>query len=139
MGNQAAGFEILEHTADVGVRAFGPSVESVFEQATLGLLDITGASRSGTGETIEVQVEAADLGALLVYWLEEVLYLQDARDSVVRAIAIDEVTETAAKGRVTIAPRNEQLEGTAVKAITYHQLRVERQDDGWVAVVYFDI
>jgi SHS2 domain-containing protein len=139
MSNQPEGFEILEHTADVGVRAFGPSVASVFEQATLGLLDITGASRSGAGEVIEVQVEATDLGALLVYWLEEVLYLQDARDSVVRSIAIDKVTETTAQGRVTISPRNEEIEGTAVKAITYHQLRVERQDDGWVAVVYFDI
>ena len=139
MSNQDAGFEILEHTADVGVRAVGPTVESVFEQATLGLLDITGASRSGSGEVVEIEVDAADLGALLVYWLEEVLYLQDARDSVVRDVAIDDVTETTAKGRVTIAPRDEELEGTAVKAITYHQLRVERTDTGWVAVVYFDI
>jgi SHS2 domain-containing protein len=139
MSSQPAGFEILEHTADVGVRAFGPSVESVFEQATRGLLDITGAGRSGTGEVVEIDVEAADLGALLVYWLEEVLYLQDARDSVVGEVTIDSVTGTNARGRVTIASREEDLEGTAVKAITYHQLRVERQDAGWVAVVYFDI
>jgi SHS2 domain-containing protein len=139
MSSPAAGFEILEHTADVGVRAYGPSVGSVFEQATLGLLDITGASRTGSGETIEIAVEASDLGALLVYWLEEVLYLQDARDAVVREVTIDEVTPTTARGRVTIAPRDEELEGTAVKAITYHQLSVERADAGWVAVVYFDI
>ena len=139
MSSHSAGFEILEHTADVGVRAFGPTIESVFEQATLGLLDITGAGRTGTGEVVEIEVEAADLGALLVYWLEEVLFLQDARDSVVGDVAIDAVTETDARGRVTIAARETDLEGTAVKAITYHQLRVERQDTGWVAVVYFDI
>ncbi|MGH2807306.1 MAG: archease [Actinomycetota bacterium] len=139
MSDHDAGFEILEHTADVGVRAYGPRVEDVFEQATLSLLDITGAARAGSGEVVAVAVDAADLGALLVYWLEEVLYLQDARDSVVRSVAIDRVTETTAEGRVTIAPRDEDLEGTAVKAITYHQLRVERTDAGWVAVVYFDI
>ena len=139
MSNQRGGFEILEHTADVGVRATSSSVEGVFEQATLGLLDITGTLVPGSGENITIEVEADDLGALLVYWLEEVLYLQDARDSVIRDIDVETVEGGRAKGSVSIAPRTEQLEGTAVKAITYHQLRVEETDEGWVAVVYFDI
>lgn len=135
-----SGFEILEHTADVGVRAWGGSPEEVFEQATRGLLDITGASGQGAGVRVDVEVTANDLGGVLVDWLEEVLYLQDARDSVITALNVERATETGASGWVETAPRDEDLEGTAVKAITYHQLDVTRRDDGtWVATVYFDI
>jgi SHS2 domain-containing protein len=133
-------FEILEHTADIGVRAEGTTLEECFRQATLGLLEISGAHRSGKGEKQVIEVQADDLGALLVYWLEEVLYLQDTTDSVVTDVTVAEVGTGRAVGSLTIAPRgNEVLEGTAVKAITYHQLAVERTADGWAATVFFDI
>ncbi len=139
MSSPTAGFEILEHTADVGVRASAPTVEGAFEQATLGLLDITGALRPGTGTEVPIEVEAGDLGALLVDWLEEVLYLQDARDSIIMSVTVTSVAGGRALGRVEIARREEELEGTAVKAITYHQLSVSETPAGWVATVFFDI
>lgn len=135
-----SGFEILEHTADVGVAARGSSPEEVFEQATRGLLDITGASSTGRGRRVEITVEANDLGGVLVDWLEEVLYLQDARDSVVTGLKVVSAEPSRAHGWVEVAPRERDLEGTAVKAITYHQLEVGRRPGGtWVAIVYFDI
>ena len=139
MSNRFSGFEILEHTADVGVRATAETVEGVFEQATFGLLDITGALRPGIGTEVRIDVEADDLGALLVYWLEEVLYLQDARDSVITSLSVSSIADRRATGTVGVAPRKEELEGTAVKAITYHQLQVTETSEGWVAVVFFDI
>ncbi len=135
-----SGFEILEHTADVGVRARGRSREEVFEQATRGLLDITGATGTGSGERVTIEVTANDLAGALVDWLEEVLYLQDARDSVVTGLHVERADDSGARGWVEIAPRERELEGTAVKAITYHQLEVSAQRDGaWIAVVYLDI
>ncbi len=139
MSNRFSGFEILEHTADVGVRATAETVERVFEQATFGLLDITGALRPGIGTEVRIDVEADDLGALLVYWLEEVLYLQDARDSIITSLSVSSISDGRASGTVGVAPREEELEGTAVKAITYHQLQVTETSEGWVAVVFFDI
>ena len=134
------GFEILEHTADVGVRARGDSREEAFVQATRGLLDITGASGMGTGERVTIEVGANDVGGALVDWLEEVLYLQDAHDSVVTDLGVERADDSGASGWVEISPRGQELEGTAVKAITYHQLEVSEQADGtWVAVVYLDI
>lgn len=134
------GFEILEHTADVGVRARGASLHEAFEHATYGLLDITGATGSGGGERVDITVEAPDVAAVLADWLEEVLYQQDARDAVVTGLKVEDVTEKSASGWIEIGPRKENLEGTAVKAITYHQLDVTEQPDGtFEAVVYFDI
>ena len=124
----------------MGVRARGTSPEEVFEQATRGLLDITGASGTGAGERVTIDVSANDIAGALVDWLEEVLYLQDARDSVVTALGVERAGDSGARGWVEIAPRERELEGTAVKAITYHQLEVSEQPDGtWLAVVFLDI
>jgi SHS2 domain-containing protein len=133
-------FEVLEHTADVGVRAMGSSLKECFRQMTLGLLEISGAYRPDGGDKRDISVEADDFGALLVYWLEEVLYIQDSADAVVTDVTVNEVGMDEAVGSVSIAPRGDEvLEGTAVKAITYHQLSVSRTEEGWTATVFFDI
>ncbi|MDQ3646752.1 MAG: archease [Actinomycetota bacterium] len=136
------GFEIIEHTADVGVRATGASLEEVFEQTTLGLLDIAGAwnPASSAAPPIPIEIEAGDLGALLVEWLGEILYLQEARDSVVTHLAVSHVGDGRATGSVTLEPRGDRvLEGTAVKAITYHEVKVEQVGDVWEAQIYVDV
>ena len=135
-----AGFEILEHTADVGVRGWGATVEEAFTQATLGLLDILGVWHPDlSGEREEISVEAHDLGALLVDWLGEILYLQDTRDVVVSGFEVSSVDDGRAGGWVELAPRPAEIEGTAVKAITYHQLVVEQRGESWIAQVFLDI
>lgn len=135
-----SGFEIIEHTADVGIRARGDSPEETLLQATRGLADILGAWKPGAGTTHEISVESRDIGAALVDWLEEVLFLQDSRDAVLRAVDVSHVGELGALGTVTLGPRgNEVLSGTAVKAITWHRLRFERDGDAWVAEVYVDV
>ena len=138
-----ARFEILEHTADVGIRAEAVDLSGVFEQATLGLLDIVGTWAPGgePAERVDLAIDADDLGALLVDWLGEVLWLGDSRDAVVTSIAIHGVTERRATGVLGIAPRDEAAYegGTQVKAITYHRLAVERTGDGWSATVYVDV
>lgn len=138
-----ARFEILEHTADVGIRAEAVDLSGVFEQATLGLLDIVGTWAGGQppAEQVDLAIEAADVGALLVDWLGEVLYVVDSRDAVVASLELDEVTQHRAAGRLGIAPRDESAYegGTQVKAITYHRLAVEQGSDGWSATVYVDV
>ena len=132
-------FEILEHTADVGVRAWGTTLEECFEQAALGVLAINGAYVSGSGERDKIELAAPDLGALLVDWLSEVLYLHDARDAVVTGLGVENVSDDQLSGWVELRARTEELEGTAVKAVTYHRLAVEPSDDGWSATLYVDV
>lgn len=133
-------FEILEHTADVGILARGDSVEEVFEQATLGLADIMGISQPDQGSPVAVEVSGDDLGSLLVDWLSEVLWLHDSRDAVVGHVEVLSVRSGRAVGAVTLAPRGgADVAGTQVKAITYHQLSVEKGPDGWTARVFVDV
>ena len=133
-------FEILEHTADVGIRAWGADLPETFESATQGLADICGTWAPGTGDVVDVTVSADDTEAALVDWLNEVLWLQDSRDAVVAGVEVDHAGNDGAKGRLHLAPRDRELEGTAVKAATYHQLQVAHEEGGgWVAQVYVDV
>lgn len=143
-----AGFELLEHTADVGIRSFGASVEEVFEQATRGLAEIIGAWRRDPGAEIEagdevqvaVDADPGDLAGLLVDWLSEVLYLHELRDAALGAVRVERVWGGRAQGTVTLVPPGPGgFEGIPVKAVTYHRLKVGPGPDGWMAEVYVDI
>jgi SHS2 domain-containing protein len=134
------GFELLEHTADVGIRARGATLEEAFEQATLGLAEVLGAPRPGAGEPVAVAVTAGDPGALLVDWLNEVLWLHEVRGhAAVAAVHVERVTGDRAAGSVTFSSTGRPADGTFVKAVTYHRLRVGRDAGGWLAEVYLDV
>ena len=136
-----SGFEILEHTADVGLRARGETIERCFEQATVALGTIAGFwAPGGGGETVEVDLPYDDIEAGIVDWLNEVLWLHDSRDAVVTSVTVEHVGDGAVRARLDLAPReDEELEGTQVKAITYHQLRVQQSSEGWTAEVFVDV
>jgi SHS2 domain-containing protein len=134
-----SGYEVIEHTADVGLRAWGASLEQCFEQATWALADIIGIHRPGAGEPVTLEVQAADLEGLLVDWLSEVLYLHDTRDATLAGVEIESVDARNARGTVSLSPRRADVEGTQVKAVTYHRLSVAREDGLFVAHVYVDV
>lgn len=132
-------FELLEHTADVGIRAAGEDLDEVFAAAAEGLATIMGAWFPGEGEPRDVEVEAPDREALLVAWLDELIYLHEAEDLVFGGFE-PRVEETRLRARVLAAARRGRpLEGQWVKAATYHGLRVEREGTGWAARVYVDV
>ncbi|MBA3349284.1 MAG: archease [Actinobacteria bacterium] len=149
-------FEILEHTADVGIRAQGASLEELFEQASRGLAEIigiwnpssaSGRTDDGRAEELLIDLQAPDLGALLVDWLQEIVYVADVRDGVLSHVEAKVVRDAddegaggcAAAGRLWLEPRIGEGEGTAVKAITYHRLKVAPTPAGWTAEVYVDV
>jgi SHS2 domain-containing protein len=134
------GFELLEHTADVGVRARGATLEEAFEQATLGLAEVLGAWRPGQGETVAVAVTAGDTAGLLVDWLNEVLWLHETRGhAAVAGVRVERAGDGRAAGSVTFSSTAPPADGTFVKAVTYHRLRVDRDAGGWLAEVYLDV
>ena len=148
------GFELLEHTADVGIRAWAGSLEEAFEQATEGLAEVLGALAPGgsggppgwspggsePGEPKPVEVTAPDPGGLLVDWLNEVLWLLEVSQAGLAGVRVERVADGVASGSVDLAPGGPDPDGTFVKAVTYHRLRVEADPaGGWLLEVYLDV
>jgi protein archease len=135
-------FRILEHTADVGFEAIGATREEVFANSARALFHlIVDLETIGPRQETNLSVEGSDPAALLVNWLSELLYLHDAEgwlfsDFVVRLTG-EKFLAATARGEKFDTTRHQAK--MMVKAITYHQLSLQRTAEGWRAQVYVDI
>jgi SHS2 domain-containing protein len=132
-------YEILEHTADIGLLARGDSLASVIQTATRGMAEIAGFWKPGDGDSMPLSVEARDSAGALVDWLNEVLYVQDSRNASLGNVTIDEAGDGTISGRLSIAPLGTPEQGTQIKAVTHHQIAVGPVEGGWEARVFFDV
>ena len=134
---------MLEHTADVGFEARGPTRAEVFRNAGRALMSIiVDLETVRPQESIDLQATAGGPANLLVNWLSEVLYLQDTEGWLFRDFRIETLTDGSVRGagRGERYNRDRHQIKLLVKAITYHQLLLEREKGGnWRAQVYVDI
>ncbi|HEV2356430.1 MAG TPA: archease, partial [bacterium] len=85
-------FETFEHTADIGLAARGDTLEEVFVNAAMGLVDLIVDPAGRREDTrLDVSVSAVDREALLVAWLNELLYLLDTRGFLPRRCRIERI------------------------------------------------
>jgi SHS2 domain-containing protein len=135
-------FEILEHPADVGFRARGSSLEELFGNCGLALISIIlDPSRVDCGRTWELAAEGNDLDSLLVNWLNEVLFYVETRRLVFSSFSIQiadpfQLSCQAMGEERTPAKHSVRV---SVKAVTYHQLRIARRGEQWIAEVFVDV
>jgi SHS2 domain-containing protein len=133
-------FEILEHTADVGLRLTGDTVGELFEAAGRGLASLQDAWEPGKGREVTVDVSADDRAALLVAWLDELLFLSEREDGVFGGFHVESVGDDVLRASVLLSPSAGPREGVGIKAATYHRLRLEQEQNGaWGADVYLDV
>ncbi len=135
-------FRTLEHPADVGFEAFGATREEVFANAARALMNlIVDLDTIKACEEVTLQVCGPDPESLLVNWLSELLYLHDAEGWLFRDFGIQRLQDDAlsALARGEKFQRSRHQAKLLVKAITYHQLALEKTERGWRAQVYVDI
>lgn len=137
-GPEARRYEEVEHTADAAIRAFGRDLPELFANAAYGMFDLL-ADTEKLHPTMEreVSLEASDLEALLVDWLGELLYLREAHGEVYKEFEISTLSPTelraVAKGGKRFVPRMD------IKAVTYHDLKIEKTKEGYVVTIVFDV
>ena len=135
-------YEIIEHTADIAIKAFGSTLSEAFENAAKAMFDIiTDKSEIESVGQYDLKLEASDLEQLLVDWLSELLFLNTSQNLVFGffKVEIDE-KEKRLFGRVfgdkySISKYKAGLE---IKAVTYHMLEVRNKKPYHVQVL-FDI
>jgi SHS2 domain-containing protein len=135
-------YETFEHTADLGLRVTAPNLPTLLAEAGTGLASMIVANLDAV-ELVEeraIAIEGADREYLIFDWLSELLYLYETRHLVLRAFDV----QLTASGLKAIA-HGERLDPDRhvldheVKAITYHQLKLEQSTSGWLLEVIVDI
>jgi SHS2 domain-containing protein len=135
-------YELFEHTADLGLRVRSPDLDALFAEAALCLFSavLENVESVRAEQPATVELAGNDREFLLFDWLRDLLLKFDEDHLVF--------------GRFEVHVRGDGLSATAwgepldparhllaheVKAITYHELKVVRDGDGWLAEVIVDI
>jgi len=133
-------FEILEHKADLKIRAFGKIKEELFLNTLLGMEESMKYEVKRPEGKIKrvVKIKSIDSPALLVDFLSEILYLTQVNKEIYNSVKFKKFTDNEIEAE--LSGQKVERFGEDVKAVTHHNLEIQRGDDGiWTAVVLFDI
>jgi len=134
-------FEIVDHTADVGIRAYGASMNQAFANAAKALFSLI-AELDNVDEVLhrDIELVAPDQESLLVEWLNELIYIFDAENIIFKRFNITQLNNTRLKARSYGEKVNSSKHKLkiGVKAATYHMLKVDKTN-GCQVQVLFDI
>jgi protein archease len=135
-------FEILEHTADTGIRASGATRGEAFANVARGMMSLMFPEGSVKArESVDVEVTGADSVELLIAWLHEIVYLFETRHLAFCAVEVRQCTEHILKASMGGEPFDTIRHGggTEVKAVTWHGAHVKDVDGVWEVQVYLDL
>lgn len=135
-------YQPLSHTGDLGMLVYGRHLPELFAHAAWAMFDlISDATTIRPLQTRTIDLEAVDLEDLMVRWLGELLYLYDTE----RFLCCGATCTTLEPTHLTAAVQGEPFDAahhpidTEIKAVTYHQIAVEKTTGGWQARVIFDL
>ena len=135
-------YQIINHTADMGIIVKGPDVRNLFVIAAQAMIDLmVKGDISERIATRDIFVEAEDFPDLMVRWLGEILYLFEGESLIVNSIEIKSISPIRLKAKLGLTKFDHQNQEILreIKAVTYHQISVNKTNDGWEAKVIFDI
>ena len=135
-------FEILDHTADISIKAYGKDLKELFANAAFGMFNILADLEGITTSTeLEIKAEAPDSEELLMEWLDELLYNFYTKHIIFSKFDITELTDTKltarAKGR--FVGENKNRLKTEIKAATRHDLHIDKKENHHEVQIIFDV
>ena len=138
-------YEVIEHTADIGLRIYGGDLPELFTHAAEGLFDlITDAEKIRAGKKparFSFRLKAENEGDLLLAWLREMLFTFGAQKLVLMDFQFTRLTGKELEASAAAYPFDPAWDEQKyeVKAVTYHHFKIEKTKNGWLAEVIFDI
>ncbi len=132
----------IDHTGDIGIEVTARTLKQLFARTAWGMFSIlTDLDQVHAESSVALHVEANDLEALLVRWLSELNFLHTTESWLFSAFQIEVLED----GRLSATARGEHLDPkrhvvyTEIKAVTFHDLKIERRGGTWTARVIFDM
>ncbi|HEU5383981.1 MAG TPA: archease [Ktedonobacteraceae bacterium] len=135
-------YEVFEHTADIGLHAYGQTLPELFINAAAGMESLMVAPTQVEAQVRrEVNAEGHDLVSLLVSWLNELIFLFDTEYLLLSQFEIASFTDTRLQASVSGEPYDAGRHdlSSAIKAVTWHEALVESDSEGYKARIIFDI
>lgn len=138
-------YEFFEHTADVAVRVYGGSLKELFTSAALAMYSVLVAKKGNRPRAVlkEVAILAKEeeLEDLLKGWLDELLFYFSTEHLILHRIKALNIEDGALQAKVLLETWDkDRFEAKdEIKAVTYHELKVERIRNRWQAHIIFDI
>lgn len=135
----SGGYEIVDHTADWALRVFGSDLANLLKNAAMGMSSLLVAELSSIPLEVsrDLTLEAFDAETLLVDWLSELAYFAEEEQLVFRDFHLGDVTSQHMTARIR-GGRAPELQ-KHIKAVTYHNLSIERTETGLTATIVFDV
>jgi SHS2 domain-containing protein len=135
-------YELLEHTADIGIRVKGDDLKGLFRNAALAMFEIIAEEKKPVArkiEKIKIKQRADDIDELFVNWLNELLSLSAAKELIFSDFKIDKLDKNNLQATLIGTNIKNYKVNTEIKAATYHELKIKHGESGWQAEVIFDV
>lgn len=135
-------FTLLSHTADIGIEVKAKTLEEIFENAALGMFSIIAdINQIKPRERLEIEIVSENLSGLLFNWLRELLYQFNTTYILCKEFSIKELSEKKLSAFVwgDKIENKKNIINTEIKAITYHEFKLEKENSFWKARVIFDV
>ena len=137
MNTNIAGYQEIEHTADWELRVWAQDVSTLFEQAAQGMYSLAGVvMKSKPLISRRIKIQNIDLEGLLVDFLSELLYISEVDNVAFNSFNIH------IEGEFLFA----ELEGAPlalikkeIKAVTYHNLEINKVASNFEVSIVFDV
>jgi SHS2 domain-containing protein len=127
-----------EHTGEVLLKITAPTLPQLFEEAGRALAELMAEQWTDDPVTAtDVVVRALDQEALLVEWLNELVFRSETRERVYPYLRVISLTDRELQAQIRGAAPNPLR--TAVKAATYHRLQIAPSADGYTGTVVLDV
>ena len=135
-------FEIIDHTADVGIIVYGINMKELFSNAATALFSlITDPESIKENSHLNVEVDSQDRSSLLIEWLNELIYLFDVEHILFNRFDIENLSHSKVKATCygeSFNPAKHKV-NMEIKAATYHMLKLDKDNGGYKAQIIFDI
>jgi SHS2 domain-containing protein len=131
------GFEEISHTADWSVRVWADDLPSLFVEAARAMNSLSGTVlQERLRAERRFEAEGPDAEGLLVAFLSELVYYQEHEN-----LAFDVLEVKVESGKLEVIMEGAQIESMdkSIKAVTYHNLKIQKTGADLETTIVFDV
>jgi protein archease len=135
-------YRITTRQSELAVKVTGGSQADLFANSAFALFDVmSDVEKIEIKERMPLEVEGTDRDDLLVNWMRELLYLYQRSGFLLKEFDIREVKDTSVKAEVCgekVDPDRHEIK-QEIAAVAYHQSRMTKTGNQWIAQLIFEV